>query len=524
MDTQQSLKLSLILSTYKEDRYLEAILEALSRQSCKNFELIVAEDADRQETKTILQSFQQKHPLKLEHVYQGDEGFRKALILNKAILKASGDYIIFLDGDCIPHPRFIEDHAALAEKGYFVQGRRCFVEEAAIDEFLKHLSLTKLFLKAKVKGILKGIRWPLAFIRKNKQLYGMLACNLAAWKEDLLAVNGFNEEFIGWGREDSDLGARLYHLGRRRKFVYGRAIVYHQNHAIRCRSLLLKNESIFEETLKTKRIRCTKGLDSHYTSRIMTTLPISLCIIAKNEEKNLQACLASIADLVSEIILVINDCTDGTAAVAKSFGAKVYEHSWLGDRDQRNLALGYASQDWILASDADEVFSEELRQSLKDFFKEDYKAYQGAYFPRLSLFLGQWIRHGDWYPDHCIRLFQRGLGITKGLARHPKVEVQGRLKLLKGNILHYTVQSLDTQLLKIPSFSQCFFEHQLSKKQKFSAINAIFRSSWRFFRGYILRLGFLDGYRGFYIAALSFFSTLHRYSRLLEHEENQRKK
>ena len=169
-----------------------------------------------------------------------------------------------------------------------------------------------------------------------------------------------------------------------------------------------------------------KGLDTHSTPKTLARLPISLCIIAKNEEENLKRCLTSIADRVSEIIVVINDCTDGTAAVAQSFGARVYEHAWTGDRDQRNIALGYATQEWVLASDADEVFSEELRQSLKAFFKEDYKTYQGAYFPRLSLFLGQWIRHGDWYPDHCIRLFKRGLGITKGLARHPKVEEIGR--------------------------------------------------------------------------------------------------
>lgn len=252
---------------------------------------------------------------------------------------------------------------------------------------------------------------------------------------------------------------------------------------------------------------------------IVQRLPISLCIIAKNEEKNLKRCLDSIADLVSEIIVVINDCTDQTVSVAESFGAKVYEHSWRGDRDQRNIALGYASEAWILASDADEAFSEELRQSLKAFFKGDHTRYQGAYFPRLSLFLGQWIRYGDWYPDHCIRLFKRGLGITKGMPRHPKVEVKGRLKLLKGNILHYTVPNLDSQLLKIPSFSQDFLEHQLAKKQKFSAWNAIFRSFWRFFRSYILRLGFLGGYRGFYLAALSFFSTLHRYTRLFEYEQ-----
>lgn len=254
----------------------------------------------------------------------------------------------------------------------------------------------------------------------------------------------------------------------------------------------------------------------------MNKLPVSLCIIARNEEYNLKRCLSSVADLVSEIIVVINDCTDNTANIAKSFGAHIYEHPWHGDRDQRNIAISYATQDWVLASDADEVFSNTLRSSLVDFFNKDYTLYQGAYYSRCSLFLGKWIKHGDWYPDYCIRLFKRGLGVTKGMPRHPKVEVQGRLKHLEGDLLHYTVNSLDSQLLKIPSFSDDFFKDQLAKKKKFSPLNAVFRAFWRFFRAYCLRLGFLDGYRGFYIASLSFFSTLHRYSRLFEHEQSKK--
>lgn len=251
-------------------------------------------------------------------------------------------------------------------------------------------------------------------------------------------------------------------------------------------------------------------------------LPISLCIIAKNAEKTLEKTLLSISDLVSEIVVVINDCTDNTESIAKSFGAKVYEHAFLGDTKQRNLAITYASQEWVLAVDSDEVFSEKLKSSIIKFFQYDFQRFQGAYFCRKSLFLGKWIEHGDWYPDHCIRLFKKSLGTTKGLDRHPKVEVKGRLKFLSGDLLHYTVQSLDTQVMKIPSFSNDLLRHQLKKAKKFSVTNAIFRSFWRFFRAYFLRLGFLDGYRGFYIAAFSFFTTLHRYSLLFEYEERQK--
>lgn len=254
------------------------------------------------------------------------------------------------------------------------------------------------------------------------------------------------------------------------------------------------------------------------------TLPISLCIIARNEEHNIGNCIGSIRELVSEIIVVINDCTDNTRGVAEGLGAQVYEHAWHGDTRQRNIALTYAKQPWVLACDSDEVFTDELKQSIVNFFKGDHKRYAGAYYARRSRFLGQWILHGDWYPDCVIRLFKNGSGTTKGLSRHPKVEVQGALIRLKGDLLHYTIDSLDDFIMKIPSFSEDFFQHQLKKGVKWSATRAISRSLWRFFRAYILKRGFLDGYRGFYLASASFFTTLHRYSRLYEYEQGRKVK
>lgn len=252
--------------------------------------------------------------------------------------------------------------------------------------------------------------------------------------------------------------------------------------------------------------------------KTQTHLPVSLCIIAKNAEKTLKSCILSASSFISEVIVVVNDCTDNTKSIAQSCKAKVYEHPFEGDRQQRNIALSYATQEWILVLDSDEQLSLDLQTSIKNFFQNDYLYYQGAYFSRKSLFLNSWINHGDWYPDHCVRLFKRGLGSTEGMPRHPYVKVNGKLKKLKGDILHYTAVSLDAQIMKISSFSDDFLTQQLKKKKKFSLLNAIFRSFWRFFRGYFLRLGFLDGYRGFYLASLSFFSTLHRYSRLFEHE------
>ena len=128
-------------------------------------------------------------------------------------------------------------------------------------------------------------------------------------------------------------------------------------------------------------------------------LPLSLILIARNEAANLPRCLDSAASWCSEIVVVVNDCTDDTVAIAKRYGARVYEHAWQGHRDQKNIALDYATQPWILCIDADEEVSPALATSIQDFVRRDDPKFAGAYFARQVFFLGQWIRHGDWYPD-----------------------------------------------------------------------------------------------------------------------------
>ena len=193
----------------------------------------------------------------------------ETMMLNKTIAAASGDYIIFLDGDCVPHPEFIRDHAALAEKGFWIQGRRCFVEEKFVSEFeVDRFSILSWMLTGKISGVMKAMRFPFPIIRRDCKQRGIIGCNMAFWRDDLLAVNGLDEEYSGWGiGEDSDLGTRLYHLGRPRKFVYGRAIVYHLNHPFAARDHVAASHARLNETIVTRKIRCTKGLDQYLTAR-----------------------------------------------------------------------------------------------------------------------------------------------------------------------------------------------------------------------------------------------------------------
>ena len=250
-------------------------------------------------------------------------------------------------------------------------------------------------------------------------------------------------------------------------------------------------------------------------------LPLSVTLIARNEAHNLNRSLKSVTNWAKEIVVVINDCSDETAFVAKSYGARVYEHAWHGHRDQKNIALDYASQPWIFALDADEEISVELKASIVRFIQEDDPRYAGAYFARKVWFLGRWITHGDWYPDYSLRLIRKGKGRFYGSTEHDKMKIEGKAKKLKGALHHYSYPNLASTMEKINYFSDIYLERQIDAKKKWSLWNVIFRPLWRFVRAYFLRGGCLDGFAGFYIATLTAFATFVRHSRLYEHEKVQ---
>ncbi|MBC2594856.1 glycosyltransferase family 2 protein [Ruficoccus amylovorans] len=247
-------------------------------------------------------------------------------------------------------------------------------------------------------------------------------------------------------------------------------------------------------------------------------LPLTVCLLAHNEAHRIRACLDAVKDMASEIVLVYNDCTDGTETIARDeYGAKIFEHPWQGFREQKNLALDQATQPWVLNLDCDEIVDETLAASLRAFIEADDPAFAGAHFPRKVWFLGRWIKHGDWYPDHCLRLIRLGKGRWGGSPEHTKIELEGRSQLLAGDLLHYSNPTLNSQIEKINYYSDIYLRRQLDDGKKWSLTHALFRPFWRFFRAYFLRRGFLDGFPGLYIASLTSFATLVRHSRLYEY-------
>ena len=193
-----------------------------------NFEIIVADDGSRSDTAELISDYAKKSPIPIKHIYHEDKGFRAAEIRNKAVMSCIGDYLIFLDGDCIALPNFISRHKKLAQYTYFVPGNRILCNQAftqkIIDQrqFIHRTSLLTLViwrLQKKINRLLPLIYLPFHQLRLMRPNYwgGAMTCNLAIWKQDFYAVNGFDECFYGWGYEDSDLVIRLIHYGVKRK-------------------------------------------------------------------------------------------------------------------------------------------------------------------------------------------------------------------------------------------------------------------------------------------------------------------
>jgi glycosyltransferase involved in cell wall biosynthesis len=256
------MKLSLIIAAYNQRDSLEKIFQALAQQTRLPDEIIIADDGSADGTAELIATWSKKISAPLHHVWHPDEGFRKLIILNRAVAAATGEYLVFTDGDCVPHRKFIADHRALAEEGFFVQGRRCFVREPFVAKFIPGQTPLWLWaLQGKVSRPHKSFRLPVPLVLRNQKQRGIIGCNMAFWRADVVAVNGFDENYVGRGMgADSDLGSRLYNLGRQRKFVYGRALVFHLDHPIAPRPHFAANRARLDEVLRSGKTRCERGL------------------------------------------------------------------------------------------------------------------------------------------------------------------------------------------------------------------------------------------------------------------------
>ena len=247
------------------------------------------------------------------------------------------------------------------------------------------------------------------------------------------------------------------------------------------------------------------------------SIKISVAIITFNEEKNIKRCINSVSKLADEIVVVDSLSSDNTCSIAKSLNATVINQKFLGHIAQKQLAVDNCKNNWILSLDADEEISEELEKSIMNLINNalEYDAYS---LNRVSFHLGAWIRHGGWYPDKKIRLFNKTKAYWGGYNPHDKVIVNGITGHLQGDLLHYVFKDLRQNIDTNNSYSSIMAEDLYKDNKKFSYIKFFLKPLGKFLESYIYKRGFLDGMPGFIIAVGASYSMFLKFAKLWELE------
>ena len=260
--------IAVVISTYNSPAFLQLVLDGYRKQSDLGFSIYIADDGSSEETKRLITKNQADFPVPINYVWHEDHGFRKARIHNLTLGQIKEPYVLLTDGDCVPLPRMVETHRRLATPGHLISGGRVLLSEAwtksvcegsaelnseaTLSEWLSHR------LKKNINRIL-SISIPPHLGRPNQKLKGIRGCHISCWLDDLHLINGFDESFEGWGREDSDLIARLFHAGIYRLDLRGMPVL-HLWHREEERNQLNKNDRLLTACLENRRIEAAKGL------------------------------------------------------------------------------------------------------------------------------------------------------------------------------------------------------------------------------------------------------------------------
>lgn len=256
---------SLIITTYNQKERLALVLDSVKNLITLPNEVLIADDGSTQDTKELIKTYQKNFPCPLLHIWQEDKGYRLSGIRNKAIEKAQSEYIIIIDGDMLLEPHFISDHLDFARHKVFLQGSRVILDSTKTSALLAKKQKPSGGAKAKRISLLARLLYNTSTINadifKHKDfIKGIRGCNMSFYKSDCVAVNGFNESFIGWGREDSEFVARfLFNGGQMRRLKFA-GIAYHLYHPENSRNMLESNHKIYLDTIKSQKTSCQKGL------------------------------------------------------------------------------------------------------------------------------------------------------------------------------------------------------------------------------------------------------------------------
>jgi glycosyltransferase involved in cell wall biosynthesis len=258
----RDFSVGILISTYNWPRALEVIFKSILQQTQLPDEILIADDGSGLETEMLITKYSKIFKMPVKHAWHEDQGFRKGIVLNKAVKLSTSDYIIEIDGDIVLHPRFIEDHIRFAERGHFVQGARTMIGENTTRSILQRGYAGLGFFSTGIKNRFNAIRFPsLSFLVKTNPYSSdnIKACNLAFWREDFIAINGYNNLFFGWGSEDCEFAARLINAGVLKKRLKLAAICFHLHHNLNSKSQYIVNDLRYSETKINKLIFCPDG-------------------------------------------------------------------------------------------------------------------------------------------------------------------------------------------------------------------------------------------------------------------------
>lgn len=242
------------------------MLQSVCDQSQLPDRVIIADDGSEPATRELIQHYAKKLQVPLDHIWHQDEGFRKSIILNKAVAQSVVDFIIQIDGDCILHSEFIADYIKAARLGEVLSGTRVNINDGFLPQLWREKVTRFRLFHPGLRNRLRALHCPFIgrFYRPKKRFSKKFrGCNTGYWRKDFIAINGYNEDFIGWGREDSDLAHRLIHLGCAMKRLKHRGLVYHIPHKIRSKSQLDQNNDLEQYTIDHRLVRIERGVSQY---------------------------------------------------------------------------------------------------------------------------------------------------------------------------------------------------------------------------------------------------------------------
>jgi glycosyltransferase involved in cell wall biosynthesis len=266
--------LSVIISTYNWPEALQAAVEGFFSQTDMDFEIVIADDGSGEATRACVERLRARSPVPFRHVWQPDVGYRLAMSRNRGIRASGGDYVVVVDGDCIPQRNFIAQHRKLARRGFMVTGSRILLDPAVSSRVLAgELDLQSMGLFDKLRLRMSGgvnklpqMLWTLPDLGREMSRFSfrrIKGCNMAIWRDDLERINGFDESFQGWGHEDADLVLRLFHAGVMRKDGAFATEVFHLWHREAVRDQESSNKRVVLARAADKTTQALRGLHDH---------------------------------------------------------------------------------------------------------------------------------------------------------------------------------------------------------------------------------------------------------------------